>query len=89
MEHKEKKPCDCWICIRSRDFKIHIATVENEDAKKFFEAMYSHLFSVEEESDCLKLYQENLKNIYPRIFKEVRTLDRLVPGNELFPEINI
>jgi len=85
----KKETCNCRLCERSRAFKKHLATVNDQEAKKFFEHLYGEMWDVEEENECLKSYQDNLKRIYPKIYREMHTLEKLEKGNEQFPEINI
>jgi len=85
----KKDICNCRLCERSRAFKKYLETVSDQDAKKFFETLYGVMQDVEEEIDCLKSYQDNLKRIYPKIYREMHTLKKLEKGNEKFPEINI
>jgi hypothetical protein len=86
MELEKKRECDCAICNRSRKFKKHLETVTDKDAKNFFEDIFNYLYEVEEERDCFKIYSENLHNLYPRIWKEVTTIQKLHRDDAEFPE---
>jgi len=85
----KKEKCDCKICVRHREFKKHIATIEDKEAKMFFENLFGYIYDVEEESEFLELYQRNLKMMYPQIYKEMHTVTPLTKGEEQFPEKNI
>lgn len=89
MIDETKKPCECHICVRSREFKKHIATIEDVEAKKFMENIFSQLWDVEEDLEMTNIYQRNLRETYPTIYREMRTIARIEPGTEKHPEINI
>lgn len=86
---EETKTCDCKLCTRSRDFKKYIASISNEETKKFMEELYGALWEAEEEAEELRIYQRNLNETYPSIYIECRTIGRIAPGTENHPEINI
>ena len=84
-----KKPCDCRLCVRNRAFKKHLESIKDEEAKIFFKSMYNELGDIEEELEFTNCYQRNLRETYPVIYREMRTIARIEPGTEKFPEINI
>ena len=86
---KPQVTCDCRLCVRDRKFKESIATIENEEARIFFKTMYNELGDVEEELEFTNCYQRNLRDTYPVIYREMRTIAPIAPGTEKFPEINI
>ncbi len=86
---EDKKSCDCRLCVRNKAYKKHMATIDNEEAKIFFNSMYNELGDVEEELEFTNCYQRNLRETYPAIYREMRTIARIEPGTEKFPEINI
>ena len=89
FEYTKKKKCDCKICVRYRAFKIHIETVGDIEAKKFFNQLLSHVHNIEEDLELEVIYQRNLKNTYPGIYREMHTITPIHQGSEKHPEINI
>lgn len=87
MEVKER--CECLVCQRSRIFKQHLDTVTNLEAKQWFEDFFNYVYEVEEDLECQKIYEKNLKALYPRIWKEVTTLQKLTKDEAEFPEKQI
>ena len=81
--------CECEDCKRSRTFKKHLSTIDNIDAKEFFENIFGYLYEIEEEIDCQNIYLKNLRTLYPRIHKEITTLEILVKDNAEYPEKQI
>jgi hypothetical protein len=41
--------CQCDICKRSEQFKIHLNKIEDAEAKEFFINLFDHLYIVEDE----------------------------------------
>lgn len=82
----QKHKCECWVCNRSRAFSKHLEKVEDKEAKNFFQDLFEGLYETEEELDCHKIYSENLHTLYPRIWKEVTTLQKLKRDDAEFPE---
>lgn len=88
MVHLSKK-CECPICLRQKEFvKIREFLGEGE-LLDTFNLLIDHLYSVEEDLDCSKIYLQNLKNLYPKIAKEVITLEQLDQLNAKYPEKQI
>ena len=85
----KKKSCECKICLRYKEFKKHMDTIDNEDAKKFFENLFGYLYELEDELEICNIYQRNLRQTYPKIYREMLTIEKIKPGMELFPQINI
>ncbi len=57
--------------------------------KEWFERIQDTLCGLEESIACYKIYQENLKALYPKIYKEVTTLRKLEKDEACFPEKQI
>jgi len=87
MEVKEEnKPCQCDICNRSRAFAKHLKTITDPDAKSFFNNLFGILYDIEEEVEIQKIYLKNLKTLYPKIYREITTLETLHRDDAEFPE---
>lgn len=86
IKNDRKEPCQCAVCNRSREFKKHLETVTDPDAKLFFDNLFNYLYEVEEEVDCQNIYLKNLRTLYPRVSKEITTLETLHRDDADFPE---
>ena len=84
-----KKPCECKLCTRNAEYTIQLAKIADTDARKFFASMYNELGDIEEELEIANIYQRNLRETYPGIYRECKTIGRIEPGTEKHPEINI
>ena len=80
------KKCDCEICVRHRELKMMLARISDPIARGWFEDFYSSFCEVEETLSCYKLYNDNLKRMYPKIWNEVTTLKYLDRDEAQFPE---
>lgn len=69
--------CDCEICERSREFKKHLATIEDAAAKEWFDDMFNQLMEVENDACYFNIVRNNLRHLYPEIYKEVVTAQDL------------
>jgi hypothetical protein len=78
--------CECGNCARSKEFRKHIETVVDRDTKIFFENLFGYLYEIEEDIECQNIYLKNLKTLYPRIYKEITTLEILHRDNAEYPE---
>ena len=85
----KKNTCDCRLCSRNEKYQMMIDKIEDVDVKTFFESIYNELGDVEEDNEILTVYQNNLKRMYPTIYRETRTLEQKQSGDEKHPEINI
>ena len=81
--------CECELCLRSREFKKYLNNITDPETKQWFERIQDTLFGLEESIECYKIYQENLKALYPKIYKEVTTLRKLEKDEACFPEKQI
>jgi predicted CoA-binding protein len=84
-----KKSCDCKLCIRNTEFTIQLAKIADAESRKFFSQMYNELGDIEEELEIVKIYQRNLRETYPKIYRECKIIGRIEPGTEKHPELNI
>lgn len=50
----QKKPCECALCQRGREFGRHIARL-SPARQAYFNALYDHLLEVESELDWERL----------------------------------
>lgn len=80
------KMCECEVCVQHRQFKAMLETVNDPIAKAFFEDFYSAFCELGEELSCYKLYNDNLKRVYPKIWKEITTMKYLDRDDASFPE---
>lgn len=78
--------CPCPLCTRNRVYHTHLNSIESEEARKFFTSLYDRLNFIEEELDVTNIYLKNLKNLYPKVHKEVCTIRELSPEDSNFPE---
>jgi len=85
----KKEKCDCRLCTRNAEYKIQLEKITDPDARKFFASMYNELGDIEEDLEVANIYQRNLRETYPGIYRECRTIARIEPGTEKHPEINI
>ncbi len=81
--------CECTICLRSREYKKYLNNITDQETKQWFERIQDTLCGLEESIACYKIYQENLKVLYPKIYKEVTTLRKLEKDEACFPEKQI
>ena len=81
--------CSCKLCERSKVFKKHLDTIDNKEAKEWFEDFMGYVYELEEDFDCYRIYNENLKTLYPKIWKETRTVETLSKDNAQFPKRQI
>lgn len=88
-ETNVKKKCNCEFCVRSSQFQHNLSLIENQHAKKWFSDFYEYVLDVEEDLVCQKIYMNNLKNLYPKIWKEVHTISNLKKDDAQFPEKQI
>lgn len=86
LKNDRKELCQCAVCKRSRKFRKYLETVTDTDAKLFFDNLFNYLYEVEEEVECQNIYLKNLKTLYPRISKEITTLEILRSGQAEYPE---
>ncbi len=89
MTVTEKKNCECEVCIRHRAFEYNLTLIENQNVKEYLEGLYDYFMNVEEDADCNKVYLKNLQRLYPKIYKEVCTLQPLKIDEAGFPEKQI
>lgn len=89
MPVKEKKNCECEFCVRTRAFEHQLTMIDNPDIRKWFESFYEYVMGIEEDLSCEQVYMQNLKKLYPRIWKEVRTIKPLEKDDAQFPEKQI
>lgn len=82
----KQESCNCEYCQRSKAFKKYLESVQDEEAREFFVEIYSELDEKEEIIAMHHCYFQNLRNLYPKIYKECRTLEQLKPENAQFPE---
>lgn len=82
----QKKPCSCDICKRSRIFKKHLKQIKDPEAIEWFENFFGYVYELEEDLCAYEIYQKNLKTLYPRIWKEVTTIQSLSKDEAEFPE---
>jgi hypothetical protein len=66
--------CECKICQRSREFRKHLKTIENVEAKNFFRETFEYLYEIEEELSFHEIYLNNVKTKYPDIYKKIKKL---------------
>jgi len=86
---KRIEPCNCKICVRTRKFKDVLKRIVNDEDKIFLEALFDSLNYLEDEMDYLKMYLENLRTLYPKVYREIHTVEKLKNGDENFPELNV
>jgi len=86
---KSLEPCNCKICVRTRKFKAVLKRVTNDEDKKFLETLFDSLNDLEDEMDYLEIYLENLRTLYPKVYREIHTVEKLKNGDENFPELNV
>lgn len=80
------KNCECEVCVHHREFKLMLETINNPIAKAWFEDFYGAYYEKDVELSCFKLYNDNLKRMYPKIWKEVTTMEYLDRDDAQFPE---
>lgn len=68
--------CNCKFCQTSRKHRAFLEQMP-EDMRKFYDKLYEVFFEIQEEYDCKELYWDNLKRVYPEIYKEVRKIEKL------------
>jgi len=81
--------CECSVCIRVREFREYIEHVNGLEAKVWFDNLFCHLNDVENDLDAYKMYEKNLKTLYPKIWREVTTVKPLDVNDAEFPEIQL
>lgn len=87
MTLKDKtKKCVCEVCVQYREFKKNLEKISDPLVRAWFEEFYSSYCEKDEELSCYRLYNDNLKRRYPKIWKEVTTMKYLDKDDAEFPE---
>lgn len=81
--------CNCEYCLRNEQYSKKIKSISDYETRVWFEEMYDKLNAVEEDLSAYKIYISNLKNLYPKIWKEVTTVKILSKDEAKFPEIQL
>lgn len=89
MEKLGKHKCDCEFCTRNRTFTKHLNNITDESTKEWFSDFYNYVCELEENLVCYKIYNRNVKTLYPRIWKETTTVQKLEKNDAEFPEKQI
>jgi len=76
--------CDCVLCMRSKNLSNFLEGVED---KVYAQKIYEQLCDVEEELSFQTMYLDNLKRLYPQIYREIHTIKKLYI--EKNPQFNI
>lgn len=84
MEQIEQ--CNCTICVRTRNYKKLLEKISDPSIAEWFNDFYSYVCELEEEIECYKIYQKNLRNLYPKIWNETTTIKLLERKDAEFPE---
>ncbi len=85
MKDKTKN-CTCDVCMRYREYKLFLERIPDQATRSYFEEFYSFHAEIDETLSCYRHYNDNLRRMYPRIWKEVTTLTYLDKDDAEFPE---
>jgi len=84
MKNKEK--CCCSLCTRTRDYNYYLNKIQDQETAEWFKDFYGHVCMLEEDLESYKIYNDNLKTLYPKIWKETNTIETLHKDDAKYPE---
>jgi len=88
LNSESKIECNCQICQRNRRLQGIQNKLPEEDSQ-FLENLNELLMVLDEENHIFRVYLENLKTLYPKIYQEVCVLENKGWEEQIFPERNI
>lgn len=78
--------CNCPLCIRTRNYREQLEKIPDPEVAEWFKDFYSYVCGVEEDLECYKIYNKNLKTLYPKIWNETTTIQPLEKDDAKYPE---
>jgi hypothetical protein len=88
-QNNDNNHCQCDVCLKCGEFEKHIKNVNDKETAQWFCNLFEHLNNVENDLDAHKIYDKNLRTLYPKIWKEVTTIRPLSKDDAQFPEIQL
>lgn len=51
--------------------------------------LFDHIYDIEEELNVFNIYMDNLKRLYPEVYNEIKTLNKLEKSDAKFVEYTL